>query len=129
MSVKLYIHTHPVTPGPTCKMHWPTRRTRIFTLEYIDDRKLGQKLSGSALDSSHKEILGEPIEISDLRPAAAASHSIDRYNYGCGGSCCGVAGESGAMVKCTPLPCPDCRMNATSVAARAAASWTDTIGN
>lgn len=33
-----------------------------------------------------------------------------------------MVGESGAIVKCKPLPWPDCSINAISVAARAAAA-------
>jgi len=36
--------------------------------------------------------------------------------------CGSLAGESGAVVKCTPHPSPDRRMNATTIAARAASS-------
>ena len=38
------------------------------------------------------------------------------------GSCWGVAGDSGAMANCRPLPWPDWSMYATSLAAKAAAS-------
>lgn len=49
--------------------------------------------------------------------------SIPNNNCYCCGSWWGVAGDSGANVKCKPCRSPDCRMNAISLAAKVAASW------
>jgi len=51
------------------------------------------------------------------------NEGAQRSGYYWCGSCWGVVGDSGAMVNCSALPCPDWSMNATSLAAKAAASW------
>lgn len=125
------LYTHHVTPGPTSKTHKRNPERKLgerhqtkcaFTLSTTSTLAHTRTNVSvvSALDSSSSRrwilALGDS--------STARLQPTKPLLQGCG-SCCGVVGESGAMVKCTPVPCPDWRMNATSVAAKAAASWTN----